>query len=66
MRNPLLAGLGLVAILAVAVLAAAWRSWLTWDFAVSVQLGDIWMEIGLGVLVLAVVLTWRWASSSSR
>jgi len=66
MRRFILAGLGLIAILGVAVLATTWHSWLSWDFAVSIQLGEIWTAIGLGVLVLAVFLAWRWASSSSR
>jgi hypothetical protein len=61
MRSFVLAGLGLIAILCVAVLATTWHSWVSWDFAVSIQLGEMWMAICLGVLVLAVVLLWRWA-----
>lgn len=66
MRSFILAGLGLIAILGVAVLATTWHSWLSWDFAVSIRIGETWMAICLGALVLAAVLAWRWASSSSR
>lgn len=61
MRSFIPAALGVCVILGLAILATTWHSWVSWDFAVSIRPPDRMMV--LGVLVVAVALVWRWASS---
>jgi hypothetical protein len=62
MRSYVLVGVGLVLILGIAILATTWHSWVSWDFAISIQpISQAEMAICLGMLVVAVVIVWRWA-----
>jgi len=57
---------GLVLLLGLAILVTTWHSWVSWDFAISIQpISQAGKAIVLGVLMVAVVVVWRWAGSRS-
>jgi hypothetical protein len=66
MRSYVLVGVGLVLLLGLAILATTWHSWVSWDFAISIQpISRAGKAIVLGVLMVAVVVVWRGAGSRS-
>jgi hypothetical protein len=66
MRSSVLVGVGLVLLLGLAILATTWHSWVSWDFAISIRpISQAEKAIVLGVLMVAVVVVWRWAGSRS-
>lgn len=65
MRSGLLLGFGLLLVVGALILATTWHSWVSWDFAISIR-GISRTETALylgGLVVVAVVLIWRWVRS---